>query len=217
MSQQELIALSLDKRDILGKSVKHLRKQGILPAVIHDHGKDSIIVMGSYSDIYKAYKHAGKHHPIELSVGSKKFTALIKDADFNPKHNTLTHVVFNAVNANQTVEAEIPVHIVGDSPAAKAGLMVIHTLSHVDVEAVPSKLPDELTVDGEKLVELGDKLTVADIVVPEGVIIMTEPEHIVAVVEETKAQLSEESEEATEETASEDAEAAKPEATKEEK
>jgi large subunit ribosomal protein L25 len=73
-------------------------------------------------------------------------------------------------------------------------------LSHVEVEAVPSNLPDELTVNGEKLVELGDKLTVADIIAPEGVIIMTEPEHTVAIVEETKAQLSEESEETTEET-----------------
>ena len=200
MSQQEIIVLDLQKREILGKSVKHLRKQGILPAVIHDHGKDSIIVMGNYTDIYKAYKHAGKHHPIEISIGKVKYTALIKTAEFDPRLNTLKHVVFNAVNANQTVEAEIPVHIVGDSPAAKAGLMIIHMISHVEVEAVPSKLPDELTVNGEKLVELGDKLTVADIIAPEGVIIMTEPEHTVAIVEETKAQLSEESEESSEET-----------------
>ncbi|MEI8187673.1 MAG: 50S ribosomal protein L25 [Candidatus Saccharibacteria bacterium] len=209
MSGQELIALNLDKRDVLGKSVKHLRRDGILPAVIHDHGKDSHVVMGDYSEIYKAYKNAGKHHPIEITLGKAKYTALIKFVEFNPKTNKLNHIVFNAVDANQTVEAEIPVHIIGDSPAVKTGLLVIHMLDHVEVESVPSKLPDELTVDASTLVEIGDKLTVADIVVPEGVIVKTEPEHTIAVVEETKAQLSEESEE---EVAEEGAEPAKPEA-----
>jgi len=200
MSQKESIALSLEKREVLGKSVKHLRKQGLVPAVIHDHGKDSHIVMGDYNQIYKAYLSAGKHHPIDISVGKSKYTALIKVVEFDPKHNTLSHIVFNAVDANQTVDAEVPVHIAGDSPAVKTGLLVIHMLDHVEVEAVPSMIPDELTVDGTKLVEIGDKLTVADIVVPSGVVVTTEPEHTIAVVEETKAQLSEESEEAEEAT-----------------
>jgi large subunit ribosomal protein L25 len=200
MSQKESIALSLEKREVLGKSVKHLRKQGLVPAVIHDHGKDSHIVMGDYNQIYKAYLSAGKHHPIDISVGKSQYTALIKVVEFDPKHNTLSHVVFNAVDANQTVDAEVPVHIAGDSPAVKTGLLVIHMLDHVEVEAVPSMIPDELTVDGTKLVAIGDKLTVADIVVPSGVVITTEPEHTIAVVEESKAQLSEESEEAEEAT-----------------
>ena len=100
MSQNESIALSLDKREVLGKSVKHLRKQGLVPAVIHDHGKDSHIVMGDYNQIYKAYLSAGKHHPIDISVGKSKYTALIKVVEFDPKHNTLSHIVFNAVDAN---------------------------------------------------------------------------------------------------------------------
>jgi len=78
MSQKETIALSLEKREVLGKSVKHLRKQGLVPAVIHDHGKDSHVVMGDYNQIYKAYLSAGKHHPIEINVGKTKYTALIK-------------------------------------------------------------------------------------------------------------------------------------------
>jgi large subunit ribosomal protein L25 len=217
MSDQESITLDLENRDVTGKSVKHLRKQGIVPAVIHDHGKDSIIVMGNYGEVYKVYQHAGKHHPVELKVGKAKYTALIRTVEFDPKSNTLKHVVFNAVDANQTVEAEIPVHIAGDSPATKAGLMVIHTLTHVDVEAVPSKLPDELSVDGEKLVEIGDKLNVADIVAPEGVIILNSPEQTIAVVEETKAQMSEESEEeAAEETGETKEEAAPAESDKKE-
>jgi len=70
-------------------------------------------------------------------------------------------------------------------------LLVLHTLDTVEVEALPANLPDELTVDGTKLVEIGDKLSVADIVAPAGVKIMTEPEQTIAVVEEPKDQMAE--------------------------
>jgi large subunit ribosomal protein L25 len=205
MPTQELISLELEKREILGKSVKNLRKQGIVPAVIHDHGKASNIVMGKYVDMLKVYRHAGKHHPVELTIGKEKYTALIKFAEFDPKHNQLNHIVFNAVNANQTVEAEVPLRLSQDIPAVKAGLMVIHQLDHILIEALPSKLIDEFIVDCNSLVEIGDKKTVADLIAPDGVTIITEPEHTIAIVEETKAQLSEESEEAEAETETDDA------------
>jgi len=200
MPTQEIIALSLEPREVTGKAVKHLRAEGMIPAVIHDHGKNSLVVMGAFTEMVKAYKTAGKHHPIELSVGKDLYTALIKTAEFDPKKNQLRHVVFNAVDANQTVEAEIPVHLSGEIPAERVGLMVIRQLDHVEVEALPKNLPDELVVDGTKLIEIGDKLTVADINAPAGVTIITEPEHPIATVEETKAQISEEEEVVSEET-----------------
>jgi large subunit ribosomal protein L25 len=204
MPTQEVIEVDLEQREITGKAVKHLRKDGMIPAVIHDHGKASLVVMGSYVSLTKAYQRAGKHHPVELKVGKKSFTALIKTAEFDPRHHLLVHVVFNAVDANQKVEAEIPIRIDGDAPAERAGLLIINQLDHVEVEALPKDLPDELVVDGTKLIELGDRLTVADLQVPTGVTILTEPEHPIATVEETKAQISEEAEEATEADATED-------------
>lgn len=205
MPNQDIIALTLEKRDITGKSVKKIRSEGKVPAVIHDHGKDSVIVMVPYLEVSKAYQQAGKHHPLSLTIDGKNYTALIKDINFDPRRNEIQHVVFNAVSADQKVEAEIPIHIEGEIPAQKTGLMVITQLTHVEVEALPKDLPDQLSVDGEKLVQIGDKLTVADIKAPSGVVILTELEHPVATVEETKAQMSaeeeaEESEEATEET-----------------
>ncbi len=202
MPTQEVIALSLEQRDVKGKAVKHLRRDGMIPAVIHDHGKESLIVMAPTTDMVKAYKAAGKHHPVELTVGKKIYTALIKTAEFDPKKHLLVHVVFNAVDANQTVEAEIPIRITGEIPAEKTGLLLIEQLDTVEVEALPRDLPDEILVDGSGLAEIGDKITVADLIVPSGVKIMTEPEHPIAVIEETKAQISEE-EEAAEEAAAE--------------
>lgn len=84
MSGQD-ISLLVAERTVEGKAVKGLRKTGIIPAVIHDHGQESKIIQAPYSDIWKAYQQAGKHHPVTLSLGSKKIMTIIKDIDIDPK------------------------------------------------------------------------------------------------------------------------------------
>lgn len=189
---QDSVSLQLNKRETLGKSVKHLRKDGLVPAVIHDHGKPSLHVQGDKIAMLKVWQKAGKHHPVELSTEGKKFVALIKDAEFDPKKHQLRHIVFNAVDQNQEVEAEIPVRprYAEDnesSPAERNSLIVLAQLDTVQVKAVPTKLPDVLEYDAEKLVEIGDHITVADLSVPAGVEVLTEAEHAVATVYEPSA------------------------------
>lgn len=189
---QDSIALTLEARETTGKAVKHLRKEGTLPAVIHDHGKPSLNVQAGYVPMFKVWQAAGKHHPISLKLGSKSFTALIKDASFDPKKHLLTHVVFNAVSATEKVEAEIPIHpryAEGNdsSPAERAGFIVLSQLDAVMVEAVASKLPDVLYYDAEKLVEVGDHATVADLIIPAGVVFKVDAEHSIAAVYEPGA------------------------------
>jgi len=189
---QDAITLTVDAREVTGKAVKHLRKDGLVPAVIHDHGKESVLVQGSYLDLSRAFAKAGKHHPIELKAPNASYVVLIKDAAFEPKKNMLTHLVFNAVDKNQMVDAEVPIHAHYDgeneaSPAERAGLIVLSQLETVAVKAIPSKIPDFLEYNAEKLVEVGDHVTVADLVVPAGVEIVTEPEHAVAAVFEPAA------------------------------
>ena len=189
---QDSIALTVEPREVTGKAVKHIRREGAVPAVIHDHGKESVIVQGKYAEMLKAYQAAGKHHPIELKAGDRNYTALIKVAEFDPRKNRLSHVVFNAVDKNQKVEAEIPIHAHYDgdnesSPAERTGLIVLSNLETVEVKAVADKLPDFLEYNAEKLVEVGDHATVADLIIPEGVELITEPEHTIATVYEPSA------------------------------
>lgn len=194
MSGQDIL-LSVEDRTVQGKAVKHLRRDGMIPAVIHDHGQPSKVIMAPFADIWKAYQQAGKHHPLTLSLGSDKYMTIIKDVDFDPKKQQLRHVVFNAIKQDEKVETEVPVHLVGEIPAEKASLLVIRQLDHVVIEALPKDLIDSLEVDASGLTEIGDKVHVSDIVVPSGVTILTELEHPIATVEETKAQISEEAEE----------------------
>src|ERR1700754_4570867 len=95
MSDQ--ITLSVDTRDTIGKGVKHLRKEGIVPGVIHDHGQASVHIQAEYQALYKAYVQAGRHRPVEVTAGGKKYTTIIKGVTFDPRYNAMTHIVFGAI------------------------------------------------------------------------------------------------------------------------
>ncbi|HEY1835480.1 MAG TPA: 50S ribosomal protein L25 [Candidatus Saccharimonadales bacterium] len=186
------VTVELEPREVTGKAVKHLRKQGLVPAVIHDHGKASVNVQVEYQVANQAYLAAGKHHPVEISAHGKKYTALIKSVTRDPKYNSLTHIVFNAIKANEKTEAEIPVrprYAEGNdsSPAERASLIVLTNLETVQVKALPKDLPDALEYDGEKLIEVGDHVTVADLIIPAGVEVETLADHAVATVYEPSA------------------------------
>ncbi len=189
---KDSISLELETRTVMGKAVKHLRSNGQIPAVIHDHGKPSLHVQGNSVAMLKVWRQAGKHHPVELKAGDQSFVALIKDAEFDPRKHQLTHVVFNAVDKNQKVDAEIPVkprYEEGNesSPAERNSLIVLAQLETVQVKAIATELPDFFEYNAEKLVEIGDHVTVADLVIPEGVELITEPEHTIATVYEPSA------------------------------
>lgn len=188
--------LVLEQREVLGKGLNVLRTDGKVPAVIHNFGAESVHVMVPEAEMKRVYREAGKHHPLNLVAGDQKFLALIKDVHYNPVKHRMQHVVFQAIRQDEKVEAEIPIHLEGEIPAEKIGLVVLHQLDTVEVEALPKDLPDAITVDASVLAELHDKITVADLPVPAGVTILTEPEQPVASVVETKAQISEEAEEA---------------------
>jgi large subunit ribosomal protein L25 len=189
---QDSISLQVETRTVLGKGVKHLRSSGQIPAVIHDHGKPSLHVQGNGVAMLKVWRQAGKHHPVELKTANQSFVALIKTAEFDPRRHLLTHIVFNAVDKNQKVEAEIPIRPRYDegnesSPAERASLIVLSQLETVQVKALADKLPDFLEYDAEKLVEVGDHVTVADLLARDGVEIITEADHNIATVYEPSA------------------------------
>ena len=184
--------LVLQEREVLGKGLGSLRKEGLIPGVIHNHGAESVHVMVAEPELVRVYKEAGKHHPLNLSVGSQKFLAFIKDVHVNPVKRRPDHVVFQAIRQDEKVEAEVPIRLDGEIPAEKVGLMVLRQLDTVEIEALPKNLPDEIVVDATKLVELHDKITIADLQVPAGVTILSEADHPIATVTESKAMMSEE-------------------------
>ncbi len=187
----EDVQLKANKRDEFGRKVKALRREGRTPAVIHDHGKDSIHVTITEMELQKAYSVAGKHSPVSLEVDGKKYTTLIKEVTRAPARADILHSVFQAVSADEKVTTEIPVHLVGDAPAEKASLLVLKSLEIVEVDAKPGDLVEAIEISAESLAEVGDKINVSDLKMPPGITLKTDPDLVIASVEMPKDQIAE--------------------------
>ncbi len=187
----DTLSLKAKKRDLNGLKPNAIRAEGQTPAVIHDHGKDSHHVVVDTGELQRVYHVAGRHHTVEVDVDGKKFTTLIKEVTYKPSTSKVFHGVFQAVKANEKVSAQVPVRLSEDIPAEKASLLVVLGVDSVEVEALPKDLVDFLEVDASTLEQAGDKLTVADIKVPAGVMIKTDAETMVAHVETPKDQIAE--------------------------
>lgn len=165
------INLKLDVREEQGKKVNRLRSSGFVPGVVYGQGFDPILVKSEYNVIEKVVRDAGKHTPVHITIDGKNRIALIKDIDRNPVKSLIRHVSFHAVKANEIVTAEVPIHLVGagESVAEKAGLIVLQAIEAVEIKAKPANLPDSLEVSIVDLSTDEDKITLADITLPEGV------------------------------------------------
>ena len=193
---KEVIAIDLSKRDIIGKGLNKLKAEGLLPAVIHQPGKDSLIVSGNFIELSKVYEKAGRHHPVNVSVGSNKLLTIIKDVDVDPAKNRIRHVVFGAINLKEKVYTVVPVKLIGDAPATRANLLVHQLIEEVEVAALANDLPDSIDVSIESLVAEDDRITIGDITPPKGVEIEVEKDQVIVIVDAPRA-TNEEAEEAT--------------------
>lgn len=183
--------LTAVKRDVSSTKAKQLRASGSTPAVIHDHGNDSIHISIPDAELKKVYASSGKHHPVELTVDGKKYVTMIKEVTHKPATAIIYHTVFQAISADEKTSAEVPLHLSDDIPAVKASLQVLKKLELVEIEALTKDLIDVIEVDASGLVEVGDKITVADLRVPSNVTITTEPDQVIAMVEMPKDQAAE--------------------------
>lgn len=172
MSQEDVV-LAVDERTVTGKKVARLRADGKVPAVVYDHGKTSHVTVDAKL-LDKAFQSVGRSQALELSRDGKKSLAMIKQVDRHPVKHTLRHVAFQSINRNEKVVAEVAIRLRLDedneqTPAERAGLIVLRSLDDIEIRAVAKNLPEELVVNGEDLREVGDRLTLGDIKLPEGV------------------------------------------------
>lgn len=208
------LEMTVQKREITGKKVASLRRQGLIVANIFSKGKTSTAVQVDYETMRKTVEHAGYNHPINLTVeGGDDHLVLIKEIDRDPRNNRLQHVAFHEVRRDQKVEAEVPVELIGTSPAVLAGNIIVTIDNTILVEANPLTLPDHLEADATMLVEPDDNIQAKDLKLPEGVILADEPTKVVYKVEVPRSQIEEDTEAVSEE----DAVAATLEASGEEK
>lgn len=177
--------LTLKKRELVGKKLKGLRAEGLIPSVLYG-GKEPVLLSSEYVATEKVLFGAGYHSPIDLDIEGKKKLAIVKDVAVDPVSRKIINIEFQAISAREVVEATTPVTIVGfeESEASKTyHFALTQSIEELDVKAKPADLPKELTVDASAMKEVDDKLTIANIVLPEGVVFADkelDPEQVVA-------------------------------------
>lgn len=208
--------LTAQPRTILGKSVKALRKEGFLPAVLYGKGVASEHVAVPYSEFIKIWKSAGESSLVLLRLHEGEKNVLIHDVAIDPIKNTPIHADFYMVDMQREVEVDVPLEFKGETDAGKlSGGILVKVMHEIKIKSLPGNLPHSLVIDVSHLQNPKDAVFVQDLVVPKGVAIIADAHDTIAVLEERKAE-AEEAPAVSAEDALKDIEVIKPEKKEEE-
>lgn len=175
------INLKTEKREVLGRKVKKLRKEGLLPVNVFGKKIKSISLQVKIDDFKKVWDQVGETGLIDIDVDGKVHPVLIHNVQIDPASGEFLHSDFHEVSLTEKTTAKVPVELQGESPAVSQKLGdLIQPVSELEVEALPEDLPEKLTLDISGLVEVDNTLTVGDIKIdPLKVKILAEPTEIV--------------------------------------
>jgi large subunit ribosomal protein L25 len=178
----EKVVLDATKRDVIGKQVKALRREGKLPAVIYGRHTEPIKIN---LDAHSATLALGKltsSSLVTIKVDGTEYPALVREKQRDFIKNRLLHVDFLVVSMTEKLRTSVSVHFFGASPAVKDyNAVLVKNLEQLDVEALPTDLPERIDVDISVLARPGDGIRVREVKVPDTVRILNDPETMVAV------------------------------------
>jgi large subunit ribosomal protein L25 len=170
--------LAAEHRDLIGKKVSRLRKQGRLPAVVFGHGVDSASISLDAHDFELLRRRIGPNALVDLSVDGKKARpVLIHGVEVHPVTRRPLHADLFLVRMTEEMVVDVPIVAVGDSPAVNLlGGTLVHGIETVKVRALPDRLPQSFEISIAPLTDFEVRLHVRDLVIPEGVTLLTDPD-----------------------------------------
>jgi large subunit ribosomal protein L25 len=177
------IELKVNKREILGKKVKHLRRQGITPVHLFGHGIESLALQCDTGELERVLGQAGQTRLISLKLAKEKKprTAVVREFDRDWRKGELLHVDFYQVRMEEKIKLEVPVVLVGEAPALKSKTnMLEHELGTLTIECLPVKIPNSFEVDISSLAELDQAIRVKDITLDKDITVLNNPDLVVA-------------------------------------
>lgn len=187
------ISITAEPRQVIGKKVKQLRREGLIPAVIYGQ-EETVHIQLENLKLRRVLRQAGSTNLVDIAVGKKNHTVLVREVQSHVTRGDLIHIDFQEVDLKTTITAEADLVAVGQSLPAADGLGVATlALRTVEIESLPDDLVSEIEVDFSKIETPDDVIYVRDLTTPVGVTILTDPETTVARFE--YAQLVEEEEE----------------------
>lgn len=178
----EQIELSVTSREILGKKVRFLRRQGITPAHLFGHGIESVALQCDTARLRRVLAEAGRTSLISLKLDNERRprNAVVREVQTEPRTGELIHVDFYQVQMAEKVKVEVPIVLAGEAPALKSKEnMLAQELGTLTVECLPAKIPASAELDISTLTEPGQTVRVKDIELDEEITVLNDPELVV--------------------------------------
>jgi len=180
--------LDAQKRTISGRKVKNLRKSGLIPATVYGKGVTSFSIQLNGKTFEKIVKEAGETGLLSLTVDGSSHPVLISHIQKHPVTWEVVHIEFREVSLKEKVKSKIPVEIVGEPVAVKEKVGTLLTLlNDIEIEALPTDLPEKFEVDVNKLASVNDTIFVKDLTIPSTIKVLTDPEQIIVKIGELLA------------------------------
>ena len=177
----EQATLAAERRKVLGKHVKQLRRQGWVPGVMYGHGFEAIPLQFENRGLSKLLSHVSGSQLVSIQVADQKEpeTALVRDVQRDPIRGDVLHVDFYRVDMTERLTAEIPLTLFGESPVIiqHEGIL-LQGISAIEVECLPGDLVDEIAVDLSDLEEIGQGVYVRDLAIPSGIDVLTDTDEM---------------------------------------
>lgn len=195
MAKEEVL-INAEKRNVTGKQVKALRRQGLLPGVIYGRHIEAFPIQMDAHDASLILDKLTASSLITIDVDGEKFNVLMRDRQRDVIFGDLLHVDFLVVSLTEKLRATVELKLVGEAPVAdNPEVVVTQVLNAIEIEALPQDLPEVIEVDISTLETVDDEITVADLDLGENIAILTDPnETIVSVGYVAQEEVAEEEE-----------------------
>ena len=179
----EQIELNAAKRDVLGKKVRFLRRQGVTPVHVFGHGIESLALQCDTANLQRVLTQTGQTKVINLRIDGEKSprTVMVRETQQSILKGDLLHVDLYQVKMTEVLDVDVPIVLVGEAPALRnKENMLMQELNTLSVQCLPANIPNSIEVDVTSLTESDQVIRVRDIVPGEGVTILNDPEVMLA-------------------------------------
>ena len=178
----EKVTIKAERRDVIGKQVKAMRRAGKLPAVIYGRHTDPINVSLDAHSASLVLGRLTSSSLVTIDLDGKEYPALVREKQRDYIKNRLLHVDFLTVSLTETLRASVAVNLVGVSTAVKDyNAVLVLNLQSLEVECLPTDLPERIDIDIAVLARPGDGIRVRDVKVSDKVRLLDDPDTMVAV------------------------------------
>lgn len=189
----EKVVLKATKRDVTGKQVKALRRAGQLPAVIYGRHVEPIAISLEEHSASLALTKLTSSSLVTINVDGTEYAALVREKQRNYIKGNVTHVDFLAVDLTEKIRTKVRLSFVGTSPAVKNySAVLVHRTETLEVECLPTDLPERISVDISSIQEIGNNIHVRDIPVPANVTVLADADDIVIIATLAKEEVLDE-------------------------